>query len=82
LSHFECSRGRQVRESTIVRGGGGLDDYICDICRTASAITGSLVMCSGLTNKGNVNGVKTSSLHPRLNLHLNIKYGYKVWIAT
>jgi hypothetical protein len=39
-------------------------------------VTGSPVMCSGLPNTGNVNGVGTSPLRPRLNLQLGMRDMY------
>jgi hypothetical protein len=46
-----------VKGSTIVRGGGGLDNEVCNTIRTAVVIAGSPVIYSGLLNMGNVNGV-------------------------
>jgi len=82
LSHLGCVLGRQVRGNIIVRGRGDLDDEVCDTSRTASVVAVSPVMCSGLPNTGNVNGVGTSPLHPKLNLHLGIRDRYKVRIGT
>jgi len=50
------------------RDGGGLDEEVCNTSRTASAVAVSPVMCSGLPIMGNVNGVGTSPLQPRVKL--------------
>jgi hypothetical protein len=71
-----------MRESIIIRGGGGLFDKVCDVSRTANVVAGSPLMCSGLPNTDNVNGVGTSPLRSWLNLRLCMRYRYKVRIGT
>lgn len=63
------------------QGGGSLDVEVCD---TASVVAVPPVMCSGLLNTGNVNGVGTSSLRPQLwaESECGMKYRYKVRIGT
>nr|GFD04844.1 hypothetical protein [Tanacetum cinerariifolium] len=66
------------------RGGGGQDFEVCDTSRTASVVAVPPVMCAGLPNIGNVNGVGTSPLRSGLNLNLSLgrKDRYKVRIGT
>lgn len=61
------------------QGGGSLDVEVCD---TASVVAVPPVMCLGLPNTGNVNGVGTSSLRPALNPSVDMKDRYKVRICT
>jgi len=81
LSHFGCARGRQVRGNIIVRGGGGLDDEVCDTSRIANMVIVSPVICSGLPNTRNVNGVGTSQSRPELNLPQGMRDRCKVRIS-
>lgn len=52
--------GQHVRGNSVARSRGGLKDKTCDIYRIATAVAVLLVMCEGLPNTCNVEGVGTT----------------------
>lgn len=73
LSHLGCTRGEHVRENNVARGGGSLEDKDGDTNRAACAVDVLPLMCAGLPNICNLNGVGTSPLHPGLNSRLGMR---------